>query len=99
MPALKYWDAATGSWQVLVGGNAPPAYKPAVFQVNDQYGTDTAISATSYGVSTGPTYTITMPAFSIVMVWFYAKISLGDAGAALPGKTSDLFATPVATGA
>lgn len=95
MPALKYWDIATGSWQVLVGGNAPPAYQAVNRYYNDQYGVDIAVNATSYGVSTGPTATLTVPAFSAVAVWFSARVTLGANGA----TTSDLYATISATGA
>jgi hypothetical protein len=95
MPALKYWDPTLG-WVTLIGGNAPPAFKPVGRYASDNYGTDVVVNATSYGASTGPSLTnVPVATFSIVVVWFYAKVTLGANGA----TTSDLYATIAATGA
>lgn len=79
MPALKYWDAALGAWQVLVGGT--PVFRQVAYPTSDFRTTQTPITATSFGVHTGPSILVTFGPSGVASVNFYAQVSMvGVAG-------------------
>lgn len=81
MPTLKYWDAALGSWQALIGG--VPVFRQVAYPTSDFPTTQTPVNATSYGTSTGPSILVTLGPSGAASVHFYAQVSMVNVGGLL----------------
>ena len=74
MAALKYWDLTTGTWQLLMGGT--PVFRQTYYPTSDFRTTQTPISATSFGVATGPSILVNLGPSGSAMVHFYAQVGM-----------------------